>query len=100
MAVINKTYRYCPGCDLLIAHEEELRALSNGLFSQLEPEAVGREFLVVGTLERAAWRQGTVKPLQQVETLAALHDFREYMNYELTGGWHRDETSRTPIQPR
>ncbi len=94
LAVINKTCRYCPGCDLLIAHEDELRALIDGLLLQMEPAAVGRPFFVVGTLERAAWRQGEIKPLRQDETLAALHDFREYTNYKITSGWQRQESNQ------
>ena len=97
--VINKTCRYCPDCDLLIAHQDELRSMIDQILTGMEPAAVGRPFFVVGTLERNAWRAGVTKPLDRKEVLAAFHDIREYLNFKITGGWQRQE-SIPPNQPR
>ena len=99
-AVVNKRCRYCPACELLIAHEDELRAMIDQLLARMAPEAVGGRFFVVGTLERNAWRRGVDKPLDKDELLAALHDFCGYDNYNLVGGWQPKESGQLPTRPR
>jgi hypothetical protein len=87
MAVINKTCRYCPACDLLIAHEDELRAMIDQLVTRMESNKANPRLFVVGTLERDAWRLGVDKPLDRSEMLAALHDFIDYDNYKSAPVW-------------
>src|SRR5262245_10968337 len=87
MVVLNKTCRYCPICDLLIAHEDELRELIDRTLCEMQPDAVGKPFVVVGTLDQSAWRQGLKQALNHGGVLAALHDFLGYQNYEVVGGW-------------
>jgi len=91
--VINKTCRYCPGCDLLIAHEDELRELIDRMLAAMEPEKIGTTFFVVGTLDRSEWREGMNHRLDQHGMLAALHDFIGCDQYELTGGWMPSESA-------
>ena len=55
LVALNKTCRYCPRCDLLIAHQDELEAWLAAFFGHHEPELVGNSYLVVGTEDRAAW---------------------------------------------
>src|SRR5215813_4141782 len=47
---VNKTCRYCPRCDLLIAHQNEMEQFLAAFFSVQNPEVVGNEYLVIGTL--------------------------------------------------
>ena len=89
---LNKTCRYCPHCDLLIAHQDDVEDFLAAFFTTYNPEIVGNDYLVVGTLERAMWKRGTQQPLTLQETLEALHDFKEVVTFQLTGGWMRDET--------
>ena len=56
---INKTCRYCPDCDILIAHQDELEKLLEQLRSQYFPDFVWEDYLVVGTIERKLWKEGT-----------------------------------------
>src|SRR6266511_2521380 len=55
--VLNKTCRYCPYCDLIIARQREIESLMAALFETRRPEVVGNKYLVVGTLDRADWKQ-------------------------------------------
>src|SRR3989442_6491365 len=59
LVALNKTCRYCPRCDLLIAHQDELEAWLAGVFGQQKPEIVGNHYLVVGTDDRGRWRRRT-----------------------------------------
>lgn len=75
---LNKTVRYCPACDLLIAHQDEIEAFLAAYFGQYAPEVVGNDYLVLGTMERKAWREGTHRPLMLAEIREAVHDFKEH----------------------
>ena len=76
---INKTCRYCPNCDLLIAHQDELEKLLEQLRSQYFPDFVWEDYLVVGTIERKLWKEGT--PYLE-ELFGALHDFKQHLQFE------------------
>src|SRR6266702_1776969 len=88
-SIPNKTCRYCPHCDLLIAHQDDVEHVLASIFTQRKPEIVGNDYLVVGTLEKIVWKRGTQQPLTLQETLEALHDFKEVVTFKLTGGWSR-----------
>jgi hypothetical protein len=87
MVALNKTCRYCPRCDLLIAHQDQLEAWLASFFGQQQPELVGNSYLVVGTEDRAAWRRGTHTPLAISEALEYLHDFIEVVRFDPAPRW-------------
>ena len=87
---LNKTCRYCPACDLLIAHQDEVEALLAAFFSQHEPKVIGNEYLVIGTLDRPDWQRGTQSPMPIREMVEHLHDFKAVVRFELVGGWQRE----------
>ncbi len=83
---INKTCRYCPTCDLLIAHQHEIEAQLALLFARRDPSLIGNDYLVIGTQDRADWRRGMKTPLTIQEMLESLHDFEEVVRFELAYG--------------
>jgi hypothetical protein len=87
------TCRYCPGDDLIIVHQNVLEAqLTTGIGPQ-KPDLVGNSYQVLGTFERAVWREGLHgrgRPLDQM--LPALHPFREVLKLSpLRWGWLPDD---------
>lgn len=87
---LHKTCRFCPSCDLLIAHQDELEAVLTALFTTHKPEVVGNEYLVLGTMDRTEWRRGLTTPLTIQEMVAVLHDFRGVVRLEPAAwGWGR-----------
>ncbi len=81
--ILNKTCRYCPGCDLLIAHRNDLESLLAAIFAERAPQAIGNDYHVLGTVDRAYWREGfnapnheTWKPLPEV-----LHEFKRVLSF-------------------
>lgn len=84
---VNKKCRYCPNCDLLIVHKHEIEYYVTEVFGKIRPETIGNRHLVVGTLERDVWKRGMKDPLMTDEVLAALHDFKEAVVFQLVGGW-------------
>ena len=91
MLSLNKTCRYCPHCDLLIAQQDDVEHLLASIFTEQKPDIVGNDYLVLGTLDKPTWKRGTQQPMTLQETLEALHDFKEVVTFKVTGGWVRDE---------
>ena len=86
---LNKTCRYCPHCDLLIAHQDELEEVISRVFSVLNPEVVGNNYLVIGSLDRADWKRIDQNKLPVQDTIEALHDFKDVVTFKPMGGWRR-----------
>ena len=55
------------------------------IFTARKPEVVGNDYLVLGTMDRDAWRQGLSTPLAVHEIGAVLHDFRESVRFQPVG---------------
>jgi hypothetical protein len=98
---IGYTCRYCPNCDLLVAHQDEIERLLADLFAERDPSAIGNNYLVMGTVERKAWRASLVEPMSPVELLEQLHDFKEVWSLEFRpAGWYRDEEIEADARAR
>jgi hypothetical protein len=84
------TCRYCKHCDLLIAHKLEIEHLLTMMFRQYEPGVIGNEYLIIGTVEKKAWREGLKQPKEATETISQLHDFKTvYAEIRTTRpGWY------------
>ena len=76
---LHKSCRYCPPCDLLIAHQDEVESELAALGARGAPELVGNSYLPLGTLDREVWRRGVAEPLAGKEMLEQLHDFVEVL---------------------
>ena len=87
LLALNKTCRYCPACDLLIAHQDEIEALLAAFFGEQRPEIVGNDYLVVGTEDRADWLRGMKSPQSIENALACLHDFTEVVQFKPASYW-------------
>jgi hypothetical protein len=85
---LNKTCRYCPRCDLLIAHQDEVEAFLASFLTATAPEVIGNEYLVLGTMDRPDWQRGTQEQLSLEEMLRTMHEFKEYVQFEVEApGW-------------
>jgi hypothetical protein len=78
---LNKTCRYCPACDLLIVHQDELDQLLASACRQIYPHLVGNDYVVFGTIDRKSWREGHHSSSLD-ELLDTLHDFKRYLEFE------------------
>ena len=85
---INKHCRYCPKCDLLIVHQDELEQMLALTFEERQPDVIGNEYLVLGTLEPSSWRKREKEPLLMENVLDHVHDFKERLEVHYTpAGW-------------
>lgn len=100
--VLGYTCRYCLDCDLLIAHQDQIEALLANLFAERAPSVIGNDYLVIGTVERTAWREGMKQPKGIGDMLAHLHDFKEVrtVEYQPAGWYPADADDRSqPEEP-
>jgi hypothetical protein len=90
MVVLNKTCRYCPNCELLIGHQDQIEEQLSRVVKRESLDSLN-DYFVVGTLERKDWRRGMTQPLSNDEMLAALHDFRDHLQFEPAPRWECDQ---------
>ena len=73
---LNYTCRYCKKCDLLIAHKHKIEHILTEMFMNTYPDIIGNEYLIIGTLEKKAWRESMKQPKKPAEIFSQLHDFK------------------------
>jgi hypothetical protein len=97
---LNYTCRYCKRCDLLIAHKHEIEHLLTHIFRQYDPAVIGNEYMVMGTVDKKAWREGLkqAKPAADVMSshLAVFKTYYQELRHTRTG-WY-PEGQEPPIQ--
>ena len=79
---INKQCRYCPKCDILIAHQDELEHMLALTYEKRQPDIIGNEYFVLGTLEPSSWRKRERVPLGMGNVQEHVHDFKERLGIE------------------
>ena len=73
--------RYCPINDLLIVHQNLLEERMAAYYSRFHPDAVGNDYLVLGTLKWKEWEQKN-GAISLDELIEHLHDFKEVVKFE------------------
>ena len=80
--IVDKICRFCNACDLLIVHQDQLEEQLATECMTINPEVIGNDYQVIGTLDRAEWNQGKQDPLSVERVIAYLHDFNEVVSFE------------------
>jgi hypothetical protein len=90
LIVLGKTCRFCPACDFLIVHQDELEALLAASFSTHKPDVIGNKYYVIGTVERKTWRKGMRNQTASFDELLchAAEFEKEFDLYYQPGGWY------------
>ena len=87
---LGKTCRYCSRCELIMAHQDELEAELAHSFTRVAPDVIGNEYMVLGTIEKKAWKQGLGGQGQPLgEMMQYVAEFKRH--YDLAyepGGWY------------
>ena len=80
--LFEKICRYCYHCDLLILHQDQLEEQLIAHFAVFDPEIIGNDYMVIGTLDRTEWKQGLPDELPTQGLIEKLHDFQEVLTFE------------------
>jgi hypothetical protein len=76
--IADKICRYCYPCSLLIAHQDQLEELlATHLTMTNNPQLIGNDYEVLGTLDRAEWNKVRQVPISFKQVVEYLHDFRD-----------------------
>ncbi|MCP5098242.1 MAG: hypothetical protein GY943_22055 [Chloroflexi bacterium] len=90
--VLNMTGKYCPTCDLLILHQDKVEELLTAAMMGHNPDVIGNNYLVIGTVERKGWREAQKNPYGLKGIFRYLHDFKKYVTFEIAHyGWLPDD---------
>ncbi|HUU28810.1 MAG TPA: hypothetical protein VM123_13450 [archaeon] len=85
------TCKYCSRCELIIAHQNELETELCIAFTSLDPESIGHEYFVVGTIDRKKWKGNIGKSIEFQSILEYTYQFKELLNLQFSpGGWRPD----------
>jgi len=87
---LGKTCRYCSRCEMIMVHRDELKEQLAHSLTQIAPEAIGNEYVVLGTIDKKVWQEGLRgRKKQHALMLQHVADFKNV--YELKyepGGWY------------
>lgn len=94
---LGKTCRYCPRCELIIAHKDDLERELCVFFERLSPEVIGRDYFVLGTVALPVWKRGlSDKSTTLRETLEHMAQFKEHRTIKVSpGGWFPVKRAKT-----
>ncbi len=87
--LLNKQCKYCPSCDLLIAKKQEIESLMAATFIQANPQIIGNNYLVIGTVDRKDWKEGDKNVLSPSSMIERIYVFKDVWNFEvIPAGWY------------
>jgi hypothetical protein len=88
LMALNMPSRFCPNCELLIVHQDQLEEQ----LAAHDPSAFSNGYWVFGTLERKAWREVLRQPKPASEMLKDGADFKEVVSFQIQpAGWYPKE---------
>jgi Flp pilus assembly protein TadD len=80
--IVDKICRFCHVCGLLIVHQDQLEDILATNLMETNPEVIGNDYQVMGTLDRTEWNRNKQEPLALEQLVKYLHDFRETIGFE------------------
>ncbi|WP_335042989.1 hypothetical protein [Nostoc sp.] len=87
--LLNKQCKYCPSCDLIIAKKQEIEPLMAATFVQTNPQIVGNNYVVMGTVDKKDWKEGDKNLLSPSEMIGRIYVFKDVWNFEvIPAGWY------------
>ncbi len=87
--ILNKHCKYCPSCDLIITKKQEIESFIAVVTSQSNPQIIGNNYLVMGTVDRKDWKEGNQGALSPSEIIKRMYVFKNVWNFEvIPAGWY------------
>jgi len=89
--LLNKTCKYCVDCDLIITKHSEIEQQQTAAFIERNPEIIGNDYLVMGTLDKKDWRRRGKECRNPSEALKKMYVFKDHLDFEvIPAGWYPD----------
>jgi hypothetical protein len=93
ICVLNKTCRFCPACELVIARQSEIEPMLSAMVKDQRATIEQGEYVAIGTLDRADWQAAQQKHWSPAEAVERTWVFKDHWKFEITGGWQLAENS-------
>jgi hypothetical protein len=75
---------------MLIGHKHEIEHLLTDIFLRINPNYIGNDYLIFGTVEKKAWRENMENHKKPDEMPHHVHDFKSYQDIHMSmGGWFK-----------
>ena len=92
MVSLNKSCKYCPYCDLIIAQKSEIDYFMDMAITSFGKRFKPESYLVFGTLPRSDWKRNQVNPMMPNETLELSSPFKDIWDFEIRpAGWYFED---------
>jgi len=86
--VLGFTCKYCSHCELILAHKDRLENELAVAYGSLDPDVVGNDYLVVGTIDSKAWKSRLGKASEIGAVRERASDFKRRLDLGFDpGGW-------------
>jgi hypothetical protein len=82
LVTFNLSGPYCPGCDLIILHQDKVESLLTMAVMERDPSVIGNDYLILGTFERNYWRKVSKQGGTAQGFFDNLHDFEEVLIFD------------------
>jgi hypothetical protein len=82
LMTLNMSGPYCSNCDLIILHKDKVETLLVMSFEERQPDIIGNDYLIIGTVERSYWRKASKGDGTQGKFFDHLHDFENVVTFE------------------
>ena len=97
---LNYTHRYCSHCDMLIGHKHEIEHYLRMAFEKINPDIIGNNYMLIGTVENKVWKGNIVQQLPLNELSNYVHDFKSTQIISMDmGGWFHKDTEPLVMEP-
>ena len=88
--LLNKECKFCPECDLIIVRQSEIEGFMAAAMEERNPDIIGNDYLVFGTMDRKDWRLSHIGKIDQSETAERVFLFEDVWDFEvIPAGWYR-----------
>jgi len=85
------TCKYCSRCELIVAHRDELENELCFIFSSIDPESLGNDYFVAGTVDKRQWKKNIGESTEFQSNQEYISEFKERLILQYSpGGWWQD----------
>lgn len=86
---LNKTCKYCPYCELLIAKKQEIEDLIKDFLGLNDLKE--NDYFIFGTIDKKIFLKGMNNKLTTKELIGNTIIFQDIWNFEMTGRWIKNK---------
>ena len=85
---------------MLIGHKHEIESHLLKAFQQIDVSIIGNDYLIIGTIEKKAWKDNIQQPIPFNELRNYVHDFKSTQTISMSmGGWFPKDKQPPILEP-